>query len=77
MAMPLGLPHFSAYNIIGNLLFSGIGYVAFSYGKKMDKLQVMILGGVLMSYSYIVSDTVWMYVIGTALTAWVWSARNA
>lgn len=74
--MPFGLPRFSAANIIGNLLFSGIGYVAYSYGKKMGRTKVMIQGGVLMAYSYIVSDTVWMYVVGTALTAWVWVSRH-
>ena len=71
------MPSFSAANILGNILFSGIGYVAFSYGKKMDNLRVMIQGGVLMGYSYLVSDTLWMYLIGTGLTAWVWMTRNA
>ena len=74
--MPFGMPSFSAVNILGNLLFSGIGYIAYSYGKKMDKTRVMIQGVVLMGYSYVVSDTVWMYVIGAALTAWTWSGRN-
>lgn len=74
--MPFGFPRISAANIIGNLLFSGIGYVAYSYGKKMDRTKVMIQGGVLMAYSYVVSDTFWMYVVGTALTAWVWTARH-
>lgn len=74
--MPFGLPTFSAANIIGNLLFSGIGYVAYSYGRKMDKTKVMIQGGVLMAYSYFVTDTVWMYVVGTALTVWAWSSRH-
>ena len=74
--MPFGMPSFSAVNIIGNLLFSGIGYIAYSYGKKMDKTRVMIQGVVLMGYSYVVSDTLWMYVIGTALTVWTWAGRN-
>lgn len=75
-SMPLGMPSFSAANIIGNLLFSSIGYVAYSYGRKMDKTRVMIQGVVLMGYSYIVPDTFWMYAIGTVLTAWVWITRN-
>ena len=74
--MPFGMPRFSFANIIGNLLFSSIGYVAFTYGKRMDRSKVMIQGGILMAYSYIVSDTVWMYLIGTALTAWVWVTRH-
>ena len=74
--MPFGLFQFSFANIIGNLLFSAIGYVAYSYGKKMDRTKTMITGVVLMGYSYVVSDTLWMYVIGAALTGWVWFTRN-
>ena len=29
-----------------------------------------------MGYSYIVSDTLWMYAVGTVLTVWVWFTRN-
>lgn len=74
--MPFGLFQFSFANIIGNLLFSGIGYIAYSYGKKMDKTRVMLTGVVLMGYSYVVSDTLWMYAIGSVLTAYVWITRN-
>ena len=68
--------HFTAANIIGNVLFSGIGYVAFMYGKRMDKPRVMIQGGVLMGYSYVVSETLWMYAIGFGLTAWIFMTRE-
>lgn len=74
--MPFGMPHFSAANIVGNLLFSSIGYIAYSYGRRMDNMRVAIQGGVLMGYSYIVSDTFWMYVIGAVLTGWIWATRN-
>jgi hypothetical protein len=73
--MPFGLPSFSLANIAGSVLFSGIGYIAFSYGKKMDNMRMMIQGGVLMGYSYMVPSTLWMYLIGTALTGWVWMTR--
>lgn len=74
--MPFGLPHFSAANIIGNLLFSGLGYIAYSYGRKMNNMRVMIQGGVLLGYSYIVSDTLWLYAIGVVLTGWIWFTRD-
>ena len=73
--MPFGLPSFSLANIAGNVLFSGIGYIAFSYGKKMDNMRMMVQGGVLMGYSYVVPSTLWMYLIGTGLTGWVWMTR--
>ena len=74
--MPIGLPHFTVANLAGNVLFSGIGYVAFMYGKRMDNMPIMIKGGVLMGYSYVVPDTLWMYLIGTGLTAWLWLTRH-
>jgi hypothetical protein len=74
--MPIGLPSFSFANIVGNLLFSGIGYIAYSYGKRMDNMGIMVKGGVLMGYSYVVPSTLWMYLIGTGLTGWVWMTRN-
>jgi hypothetical protein len=74
--MPLGLPSFTAANIIGNLLFSSIGYVVYKYGRSMDKTRLAVQGGVLMTYSYVISETFWMYSIGTCLTAWVWFTRN-
>ncbi len=52
--MPFGFPRISAANIFGNLLFSGIGFVAFSYGRKMGNARMMIQGGILMGYSYFV-----------------------
>ena len=61
--------NFSAGNIIGGLLFSGIGYVAFTYGRRNDNVRVMALGGALMAYSYFISNTVMVYVVGAALTA--------
>lgn len=42
----------------------------------MDKTRMMIHGGVLMAYSHFVHDTIWLHVIGTALTVWVLAARN-
>ena len=66
----------SAGNLIGNLIFSGIGFIALMYGKKMGNFRFMAQGGILMVFPYFVSDTLWMYVIGCGLTAWVWIARN-
>lgn len=74
--MPFGMPEFSVANIVGNLLFSALGYIAYSYGKSMGNWRVRIQGGVLLAYSYFVPDTVWLYAIGTALTVWVWFTRN-
>lgn len=35
--MPFGMSEFSAANIIGNLLFSGVGYIAYSYARRWTR----------------------------------------
>ncbi len=74
--MPFGMPNFTFANIMGNLLFSGIGYAAHSYGKSMGNIRVRMQGMVLMGYSYVVTDTLWLYAIGFALTGWIWFTRK-
>jgi len=76
MSYSVAVSGFTIANIAGNVLFSGIGFVAFQYGRRMEKPRVMVQGGVLMGYSYVVSDTLWMYVIGVALTVWIYVTRE-
>jgi len=66
----------SAWNLIGNIIFSGVGFVAFMYGKKQGRFQPMVIGGVLMVYPYFVSSTALMYVIGAALTVALFYLRD-
>jgi hypothetical protein len=54
----------SAANLIGNLLFSSIGFVGFIYGKRMNLWKLMLCGLALMIYPYFVADTLMMYAIG-------------
>lgn len=67
---------FTASNLIGGLIFSGIGFVAFVYGKKMALWRPMVLGILLMGYPYFVSDTWVMYGIGVLLTAGLYVFRD-
>jgi hypothetical protein len=61
--------HFSFASILGSLIFSGVGFVAFTYGKREGNFRTMFIGGLLMAYSYFITNTLWMYVIGSGLTA--------
>lgn len=63
-------------NIVGGLLFSSIGYAAFMIGKRTMNTHLMLLGGALMLYCLFITQTVWLYVIGTALTVAAYLARN-
>ena len=60
---------FSLWSVVGGLIFSGIGFVAFMYGKKNQEYLMMAIGILLMVYPYFIRDTLWVYVVGAALTA--------
>ena len=54
--------------IIGSLVFSGVGFVAFSYGKKTHNFRLLAMGGVLMIFPYFVGDTTLMWLVGAVLS---------
>jgi len=55
-------------NIIGGILFGGIGFVALIYGKKQGSVKAMILGALLMLYPYFITNSILLYSIGASLT---------
>ena len=59
----------TATTFFGGLIFSGIGFVALTYGRKMGRPKAACLGVALLLYPYFVGDALWLYVIGGALTA--------
>jgi hypothetical protein len=63
------MPVFTAANLIGGLVFGSIGFVAFTYGKRMHVWKPMLLGLVLMGYPYFVSNDIAVFVIGILGTA--------
>ena len=54
--------------IVANIVFGGIGFAAFMYGKKNAFFKPMAIGIVLMGYSYFLSGAVLLYTVGIALT---------
>lgn len=66
----------STGNIVGNLVFSSIGFVAFAYGKKTMQFRVMAMGGALMAFPYFISDTMMMWLVGAGLTAVLFFIRE-
>ena len=63
-------------NLVGGLLFSTIGFVAFSYGKKRSELKMMGLGGCLMVYTFFVPNALWTWLVGLGLTTALWFFRD-
>jgi len=58
---------FDAPNIIAALVFSALGFVYFSYGKKQTKMPLVITGGLLMGYSYFTPTLAWNIGVGLLL----------
>lgn len=63
-------------NIIGGILFGGVGFVVFAYGKKQLKFKLMSIGIVLMVYPYFIPNTFLLYSIGTILTVGLFVIRG-
>jgi hypothetical protein len=56
---------FDANAFLLSMLISGVGFVAFAYGKKVSRLPQMVAGVALMAFPYFVSD-IWL-MLGIAL----------
>jgi small-conductance mechanosensitive channel len=49
------------------IAFSLIGFLYFRYGKKNAELSTMITGGVLMGYTYFVTKTLYILLVGLGI----------
>lgn len=58
--------------LVGMLIFSLIGIVAYYKGKASKRPTVRWLGLALMLFPYAVSATVWLYVVGIGLSGAAW-----
>jgi hypothetical protein len=63
----LGVELPSAWYLIGVLLFSVVGIVAFWKGRQLKRPPVKWLGLALMLYPYVVWSTAGVYVVGAGL----------
>lgn len=70
------LGQISAVNLIGNLLFSSIGFVAFIYGKKQSLWKPMFIGLALMIFPYFISQTLALFAAGVVGTALLFLLRD-
>jgi hypothetical protein len=74
--MPDVMSQMSAANLIGNLLFGSIGFVAFVYGKRMTTWKMMFCGLAMMAVPYFIADTVIMYAFGVIGTGALFFLRD-
>ena len=63
-------------SLMGGLIFSGIGLVAFGRGRKNGNASAMVIGAALMVYPYLVPNAAAVYVIGTVLVGALFIFRD-
>jgi hypothetical protein len=57
-------------------LFGGIGFVAFRYGRRMQRVPPTVLGMALMTYPLLVTGVVGLTIVGACLTSGLWLWRD-
>jgi hypothetical protein len=65
---------FDTGSFLASLFVSSIGFVFFSYGKKMKKAPQIVTGLVLMVYPYFISNVWIMLSIAAVLLTGFWYA---
>jgi hypothetical protein len=68
------MPDLDTSYILANFAVSGVGFVFFSYGKKLKKAPQIITGLILMVFPYFVPNTWIMLSIAAVLLAGFWYA---
>ena len=56
----------------GAIVFGLIGMVAFGRGKKTRRPHLLWSGLALMIYPYAIDQTLLLWLLGAALSGWVW-----
>lgn len=62
--------------LIGGFVFGVIGFSAFNYGRKHKEGKPLGIGIALIGYSFIVTNPIWVWVIGIGLSALLFLWRD-
>lgn len=54
--------------LVVGLIFSSVGFIFLSYGRKQGRLNLIVFGVALMLYPYFVESTTTSLVLGVALS---------
>ena len=66
-----------ASSLIAGLVVSGVGFVFFSYGRKMSRAPHVIIGIIMMVFPYVVPSVIAMFAIGALLCGLLYMATRA
>jgi hypothetical protein len=64
------------YNMLASLAVSCVGFVLFSYGKRMRRAPFYITGIVMLVYPFFVSSPGWILGIAPGLLLLLWVATR-
>jgi hypothetical protein len=67
----------NASSLIAGFVVSGLGFVVFSYGRKMQRFPQLAIGLILMVFPYFVSSVLLMLGIAAALCGLLYLATRA
>ena len=67
---------FDQNSLLASMLVSGIGFVLFKYGRKMQRPPHTLIGLIMLLYPYAVSDAVIMLCIAPLLLGLLWAATR-
>jgi len=73
MGLTMPTPAFFA----GAIVFGLIGMIAFGRGRKTRRPHLTWTGLALMFYPYAIDQTLLLWLLGIAMTAWVWAKWSA
>jgi hypothetical protein len=76
LAASIGMLQFDPANLIAGFVFGSIGFVAFTYGKRMSLWKPMFCGIALMVYPYFVENMFLLFGIGGIGTAALFFLRD-
>jgi hypothetical protein len=76
LAAKIHMPQFDPANLIAGFIFGSIGFVAFTYGKRMSLWKPMFCGIALMVYPYFVENVFLLFGIGGIGTAALFFLRD-
>jgi hypothetical protein len=59
-------------SLVAGFFVSSVGYVLFSYGRKLSRIPQMCGGLILMVFPYFVASVPWMLAIAALLSTLIW-----
>ncbi len=70
------LPQMDPAALAAGLVFGAIGFIAFRYGRRLERISPTVIGLALMAYPIFLTSALWVTLVGLALTAALWVFRE-